>query len=353
MPTVREIANLAGVSKSTVSLVLNNKPGVSEEKRQVILAAKRRLEQQAGQYPVLINEATMTPNHHPTPSDTLTILVLHPPVLNASYVFTEVLRGIQSAAITYNIQLHLVANDPHAPEQHVSRLFFADPALRPNGVLLFGAQQYEPVLEEVHRLGLPCVVLGRDADKYDVSGIGRDEYRYGYEATHHLISLGHQAIAFVGGQAGYDYVHNRVEGYKQALQDADLTVQTHRVHFGDGDTATTHALHTTPTPTAIIYVNDASAAAGLPIVQSAGLTIPDDLSVISFDDTEIARNHHPPLTSISYRRYEEGQWAVRMLVDQVRYPYLERLQVMFKADLIERDSCAAPTITQQPNPAKD
>ena len=73
-----------------------------------------------------------------------------------------------------------------------------------------------------------------------------------------------------------------------------------------------------------------------------GLQIPDDLSVISFDDTEIARGYQPPLTSVSYRRYEEGQWAVKMLVDQIRYPYVERVQVIFDAELVERASCCPP-----------
>lgn len=346
MATVREIANLAGVSKSTVSLVLNNKPGVSEEKRRRVLAAQREL---MARSPVKVSDTEhlpvrSDPNGHGQKrvGDALSIVVLHPPVLRSSYVFSEVLQGIQSAAETYNVQLRLVANSPTDADQHVSRLYFTDPALRPDGVLLFGAQQYEPMLEVAEQANIPCVVLGRDTSRYDVSGLGRNEYHHAYEATTYLITLGHRAIAFLGGDSAYDYLHTRQAGYRQALADHHIALEDGWIQMGTGDAATAQVLATAPRVTALMYINDVCAAEGLPLVEAAGLAVPDDLSVLSFDDTTFAQTYTPPLTSVSYRRYEEGQWGVKMLVDQIRYPYLERVQVIFRAGLVERGSCCPP-----------
>ncbi len=340
MSTVREIAEFAGVSKSTVSLVLNNKPGVSDEMRRVVLEARQFL-QNRDRPSNQIAVATPTNGHNTEPT-ALSVVVLHPPVLSSSYVFSEVLRGIQTAAATYNLHLRLVANDPHPTPQHVAHLYFSDPNLRPDGVLVFGAQQEEPLVEEAHRQGIPCVVLGRRADKYPVSGIGRDEERYGYAATQYLIEMGHRAIAFLGGQQGYDYPQGRVRGYERAMQEAGIALQPAWIQLGDGAIVTQDALEQIPELTAIIYVNDSWASTGLPVIEATGLTIPNDLSVISFDDTDFARNHTPPLTSISYKRFEEGQWAVKMLIDHIQFPHIERVQTIFEAELIERASCAAP-----------
>jgi DNA-binding LacI/PurR family transcriptional regulator len=328
MPTVREIAEHAGVSKSTVSLVLNNKPGVSDAMREAVHNAIRELESN-----------TATPRQ---PSSAPSIVVLHPPVLRSSNVFSEVLQGIQSAAELYNVQLRLVSNDPNAGEGHVSYLYFSDPALRPDGVLVFGARQDEPLLNEAYELGIPCVVLGREASKYPVSGLGRNESAYAYEATRYLIELGHRHIAFLGGEPSYDYLHNRQRGYQQALEEAGLACRAEWKQPGDCAEATRRLLGDAPEVTAVLFVNDTCAAAGLPVLQSAGRKIPQDMSVISFDDTDLARHADPPLTSVSYRRYDEGHWAVKMLVEQMHHPYVEIIQVQFRAELIKRGSCSVP-----------
>jgi len=342
MATVREIANEAGVSKSTVSLVLNNKPGVSEEKRNLVLQAQRTLEALEAKSPEAVAGNHSVTRYAKDSPNAPVIMVLHPPVLRSSFVFGEVLRGIQSMVGTYGIHLRLVTNDPNASGQHVSRLYLSEPTLRPDGVLVFGAQQHEPLIEEANRLGIPCVVLGRDAEKYNVSGIGRDEHRYAYEATRHLVELGHQNIGFVGGEVQYDYLHNRVGGFRHALEDAGVEVEDAWIQLGHGEDATETLLRDSSDITALMFVNDTCASQGLPVIEAAGYRIPDDLSVISFDDTVFAREYDPPITSVSYRRFEEGQWAVRMLVDQIQFPYIERVQAVFRADLIERASCAAP-----------
>lgn len=340
MTTVREIAEFAGVSKSTVSLVLNNKPGVSDEMRQTVMNAVSELE--TIQADDLLPEKSSSIGLAEHKSQSLSMMVLHPPVLRSSYVFSEVLQGIQAAAEVFNIQLRLVANDPSASTQHVSHLYLTDDYLRPDGVLVFGAQRHEPFLEQVVARDIPCVVLGREAKKYHVSGIERNESYYAYQLTEYLLSLGHRSIAFVGGETCYDYTNNRLKGYQLALEDAGIMPNEQWICLGNGADATQSILDTNPNITAIIYVNDSYAVEGISVLREHNLNIPSDISIASFDDTEFARTHQPTITSIAYNFFKEGQWAVRILLDQIRYPFIEKSQLVFKADLIKRDSTAPP-----------
>lgn len=329
MTSVRKIAERAGVAISTVSLVMNDKPGVSEQTRETVREAIRQL------------QAQENADGRDT-ARTLSIVVLHPPVLASYYVFSQVLQGIQAAAETHRVRLSLVANDPNATKQHISHQYLSDPNLRPDGVLIFGARRHEPLIGAAQGAGIPCVVLGRDADKYNVSGLGRREDEIACKAAHHLIGLGHRAIGFVGGEEIYDYVHNRLKGYKRALHEADINPASNWVCLGSGTSATKTVLERAPEVTALMFVNDSFAADGLKVCAQRKLSIPRDLSVLSFDNTDIARNATPPLTSISYRFFEEGQWAVKMLLDQIRYPYIEAVHTFFSGELVAGGSCGAP-----------
>ena len=337
MPTVREIAQKAGVSKSTVSLVLNNKPGVTERTRRRVLSAAQTLESQENTAYPLQSVSTVNKN-----GEALSIMVLHPPVLPSSYVFGEVLTGIQDAATEQGVQLRLVTNSRDVSEQHVSRLYLTQENLRPDGVLIFGAQQEEPLLDKIREHDVPCVALGREARQYAVSGIERDECRYARQATRHLLELGHQHIAFIGGELAYDFTHNRLKGYRQAMESAGIAVTDAHVCLGGGRAATQNVLRNLPAVTALLFVNDGHAHAGLPVLRAHRLAVPDDISIVSFDDTDVAQQFDPPLTSISYDRYQEGRWAVKALLSQIQHAYIERVQIMFKAQLVVRGSTAPP-----------
>ena len=335
MPSVSKIAQHAGVSKSTVSLVLNNKPGVSENMRQQVLSVVDQLRAE---------EATSNNNLtrrkiHPKQA-LLSVVVLHPAILPSSQVFSEFLQGIQAGADTYQVQLRLAVNDPHSPPEHITRLYLTDPALRPNGLIFMGARIVEPLIDEAKRQNIPYVLVGRQAPDSSASAIGRNEEEVTLEATNYLLELGHKAIAFVGGDEAYSYTHHRLDGYKQALQAQQIEPLERWVALGDGREAAEKILSTSPEITAVIFVNDSYAMQGLPVFKAAGRRIPDDLSVISYDDTEEARSFDPPLTSIPYPRFESGLWALRALVERTKHPEMQSIQITFKSSLIKRASCA-------------
>ena len=313
MITVREIAEFAGVSKSTVSLALNNRPGVSEQMRKTVFDARAQLE--AMQTDSLQPQASGVELQAIYQQQPCSIMVLHPPVLRSSHVFSEVLQGIQSSAELCKAQLRLVANNPQATEHHVSNLYLTDEYLRPDGVIVFGAEQNEPLVDKIMALKIPCVVLGREAQKYRISGIQRNEAYYAYVLTKHLIDLNHQRIAFVGGETQYDYTNNRVLGYKKALEEAGIQDSDRLVQLGNGTQATQTVLDAEIDVTAIVFVNDTYATEGITVLEDLGLLIPDNISVVSFDNTKFAQTYKTPLTSIAYNHYKEGQFSVKMLLD--------------------------------------
>lgn len=344
MPTVGDIAKQAGVAKSTVSLVLNNKPGVSEEMRYRVREAVNQLHalEEAQSAEDLLASPDATGGTQKSGKQLLSVVVLHPPILRSSQVFSELLQGIRSGAATYQIQLSLAVSEPNLPDGHITHLYFSDPCLRPDGVLIIGARQHEPLIEQAQELGIPCVLVGRQTSDSGIAAVGRDEEEITLEATNYLLDLGHRAIAFVGGDEAYSYTHSRLRGYRCALKGRDVDAQDRWIALGDGRTAAETILATGPEITAAIFVNDAHAMEGLPVFQAAGRAIPGDLSVISFDDTQEACKFDPPLTSVSYPRYQEGLWSVKVLIERMRQPLIRSYRVVFRASLIKRESCAPP-----------
>ena len=343
MPTVRQIAQHAGVAKSTVSLVMNHKPGVSDKTRQIVLNAYQELNSQNENNSADNVEKNIFFNHsHYVTKKPLSFVVFHPAILGSNQVFSELLAGIQYGADQYHAQLRLTINERKVSSNHISNLYLKDPSLQPDGILIIGAREKEPVLEEAERQQIPYVIVSRTVSDPAISAVGRNEIKITMEAVRYLLELGHTAIGFVGGNPLYSYTHQRIQGYRKALQASGITPLDRWISLGAGNEAAKTILQTSPEITAVVFVNDTFAMQALPVFIQAGRNIPDKLSIISFDDTDEAKNYNPPITSIHHPRYEEGAWAVRILVEKIRNPHFEECQIILKSNFIVRDSCSQP-----------
>jgi LacI family transcriptional regulator len=333
MPTVREIAEYADVSISTVSLVLNDKPGVSDQMRARVRQAAAELQDQERE----IEDA-------PNGQKPLSIVVLHP-LEFGDEVFSQSMQGIWAGIPSGGVQLQLVANAPHLLDRNnIPHLVFSDPALRPDGLMVLGAKREEALVEKALAMGIPCVLSQRETQAPCLSAVGVDEADGAYEATTHLIELGHRAIAFVGGQDVYTYTHGRLRGYRQAMAAHTLSVPDRWVALGWNDGAAMEkVLAESPEITGVVFINDGYALRwGLPVLLNAGYRIPDDISVVSFDNIKEAREFDPPITSISLPFYEISQRAVRVLLEQIRTPTLKSQHIRFNTTLKRRASSAPP-----------
>ncbi len=340
MASVREIAKQARVSKTTVSLVLRNQAGVSETLRQRVQSAVdqlRVLEEARNVEEVVTHTGGMRDAQDE--QKTCSLLVLHPANVSSSPVFHEIIRGIQNAAALYHLQLSLAFNDSDLLTDHFEELYFSNPILRPKGLVVIGARVEEPVVDRASALGIPVVLVGRTSQKRGVSAIGRDEESAAFEATSYLLDLGHRNLAFLGGSPKFQYTFERLSGFRRAIETRGMQWDEENIRMGFDDVAAAKFLLETPGVSATVFVNELYASQVLPQVILGGRSVPGDLSVLCFDDTEVSINFEPQLTAVSYPLFQEGFWSVRILMEQVRQQNIVSCQVIFGASLVKRKSC--------------
>ncbi len=327
MASLSQIADYAGVSKSTVSLVLNNKPHVSSEMRDRILRAV----------------AELSPDGQPQPGrlrENANVLLIHPLSMGSHQVFRELLQGVRTAVVQEGRgQLTLAAHDPPLRPDHATSALIHDPALRPDGVIVMAAAEDDPIIGEAQEEGLPCVLLARQHGPGGISMVGMDNVAGAQTATVHLLAAGHRSIALLGGDEHYDYTELRIEGYRKAMSAQGYSPE---IHLGSGDQAARSLLAAhragTPLPSAVFFINDEHALKGLPILVDFGIRIPQDMSVIGFDDSDNALQCTPPLTTIRVPRFLIGKLAGRTILDHIRYPELDEISILLQTELISRQS---------------
>ncbi|MAS37820.1 MAG: hypothetical protein CL610_27745 [Anaerolineaceae bacterium] len=350
MPSTREIANYAGVSTSTVSLALNNKEGISEAMRQRVLEAANELSIQQGAY----QERNM-PAKSGNRAERLSILVLHSSLITATDYFKDLLCGIEDGAGRYQLQLHLSADDPRQLDDHITNLYLTDPDLRPDGVIYLGSSQIKSTLHKAIKSGLPVIQVGVPSHPDRISFIAPDEITAGYQAAKHLLDLGHRSLAVIGHQKSEAHLEQRLAGYRQALAEYQVTPDEGWLFLEDYEgegyevevqrikTVTQAFIAERPNVTAVLFSNWQSSAIGLPLLQQAGYRIPQDVSVVVFDDFEHARTYEPALTAVAYPLVQMGISAVKMVFELANSPETVRMHQILRPRLMIRESSASPT----------
>ncbi len=325
MPSVIEIARRAGVSKSTVSLVLNAKPHVSEAMRRRILDVVEDLK----------NTGRRTGRGLPPAR----LLLLHPDRMDSWQVFRELLQGIHAGIEETRSRLTMAVHQPPLREDHAVHLLLHDPGLRPDGVIVMGATMEDPILQDVRDEGLPCVLVARESAPHGFSSVGMDNGAGTRAAVEHLSGLGHRRLTFLGGDAAYEYTVRRLESFRMAVSDLERAGRESvgTVYLGSGSDAAAAFLAAGDPATAIMFVNDTHALAAQPLLEAGGWSIGRERAAVSFDDTIEAAQQIPLLSSISVPRFEIGRTSVRVLVEQLRHPEIESTAILMRMRLRVRD----------------
>lgn len=304
--TIGDVAARAGVSKSAVSFVFNGRSGVGEEARERILEAARELEWRPDARARALSRSR---------AQALGLVIRREPeLLSTDPFFPQFVAGVESHLSTVGYALVLQVVDGEQAE-HDAYSRFAHEA-RVDGVFLTDLRIEDERPAELAALGMPCVLLG-SGDGQDTAPIGLDDAAGIRRAVRHLHALGHQRIAHVAGADRY--VHSRVrrEAWETEMRQLGLTPGAIAVadFTGASGARATHELldHPEP-PTAIIYANDIMAIAGISAAIDRGVRVPQDLSIIGFDDIPLAPYIIPPLTTVRQDVFQWGRACARTLV---------------------------------------
>ncbi len=310
MPTISDVAKAAGVSKTAVSFALNGRGGVGEDTKARILEAADRL----GWVPSRPARSLSVSR-----AFAVGLVLARPPeTLRADAFFPTFISGIESELTERGLALLLQMVPAHERELDTYRRLVRE--RRVDGVFvtdLFVDDDRPALLRE---LGLPTVVVGPALTDTGLPCVGVDDRPGIAAAVEHLIGLGHQRIAHVGGPRGMVHAQSRYAAWRDTLEGAglaaDLYVESDFSAQG-GARATTDLLDRPTAPTAIVFANDLMALAGVSAASARGVRVPADLSVTGYDDTEIAAHTQPSLTSVSSDVTAWGAAAARRLLEAI------------------------------------
>jgi LacI family transcriptional regulator len=331
--TIKDVARESGVNISTVSRALNNGYGVNDQTREHVMAVAARLHYR----PNRIARGLVTGRSH---SLGLIVSDIRNPF------FAEVARGAEDAARAGNCDLVLCNSDLDADKQmqYVQSL----QEKRIDGIMMNSVSMLSREQQaQLAASGVPIVLLNRSASNHTFSTVCADNESGGALAARYLLGLGHRKIAHLTGPRQHGNLSDRAQGFVRALQAAEHQEQPvvlrGKFTFEGGAELARKLLDEHPDVTAIFAANDVMAFGVAHAAIDRGLRIPEDLSLVGFDNLQFSVIVHPPLTTIHQPKYEMGSAAVDVLLRLARdkgkqIPEHRRLGV----ELIERQSCMEP-----------
>ncbi|MEB3414902.1 LacI family DNA-binding transcriptional regulator [Alteriqipengyuania sp. WL0013] len=340
--TIKHVAADAGVSLQTVSRVINKEPNVRATMRERVQASIDKL----GYVPSIAAQRMSGSRSYLILSinDRARTIADWEAREGRDWIDQMLLGGMRKAAEHgYRILIELVDTD----SQHVEReLGNAIAALQPDGVILTPPHSDNALmidlLEERH---IPFARIGSKGTTPGIA-LAMDDRLAAREATQHLLDLGHERIGFIAGSPYYELSHWRTNGWKDAMREAGHAVAG---LFGEGDfgyesggKAARALLSGETLPTAVIASSDHMAMATLDVARELGLSVPGDLSVISFDDTPVLRGSVPAMTAIDQPIAELASLAVEKLIQAKRGELEDEERAVIPARLVVRDSTAPP-----------
>lgn len=326
MKTIKDVARLASVAVSTASYALNGTGKVSEETRKKVLKAAEEL----GYRPSGV--ARDLKRNRKTGIICMFVNDLGGPF------YSEVLKGIQEVVLcnSYN----LIACSPSMTEKYLSER-------RVDGAIILSPNIPDELLIRVAEPQFPIVCMDRDLKCENIYNVLLDNISGAYQATKHLIELGHRKIAYISGpNISYDNI-KRLEGYKQALYENDLAfdqslvVQGRFTEEGGYGAAKMLLLNSKLSKNpldAIFCANDEMAIGAVNALNEAGVKVPEDISIVGYDDIRLSSYIHPPLTTISHNQYEWGTMAANLVFQGFRKDFKDG-RIILPAKLVVRDSC--------------
>jgi LacI family transcriptional regulator len=339
MTNIKDVAVKAGVSITTVSHVINETRYVSDDLKARVYSAMEALNYRPN---------TLARSLRSGRSRTIGLVI--PDISNL--FFAEISRKIEDKGFEYGYSVILCNTDDNREKEKS----YIDVLLEKqvDGIIFISAGAAKESVFKPKDVDIPIVVADRDIPNLTSDIVLIDNHKGGYDATSYLISLNHKRIACIAGASPVTPSALRVEGYKHALEDAGISVDEILIRPGDfryesGETCMLELLKTPNPPTAVFVCNDMMALGAIRGIQISGKKIPEDISLVGFDNIPLSRTVYPALTTMAQPIVDMAEVAVNLLVDRIQIkqnlkhshaavPVYKR--VILQAQLIERESCA-------------
>ena len=332
--TLDDIAKLAGVSRSTVSRVVNEHPNVRASVRSRVL----RVIESTGYQP---NAAART-----LASQRSRMLGLVLPRSVSSFFsdpyFPRLTQGVAQACNQYDYTLGLFLISTKEDEEkiypRISRKGLLD------GLLVQAGKIGDHLIDQLMDSNVPFVIAGRPSQTHDVSYIDVDNVEAAQNAVSHLVRLGCQRIGMISGMPLSTVSVDRKEGYCRALTERGRDLEANLIAEGDyTEAGGYYAMQKllSAKPDAVFASSDLMAIGAMRAVREAGLRIPEDIALVGFDDLSMAASTNPPLTTIRQPISQFGFSAVEILIDLIENGIKPARRVIMATELVIRDSCGA------------
>jgi DNA-binding LacI/PurR family transcriptional regulator len=332
--TIREVAQAASVGIGTISRVLNSSSQVSRETRERVLQAIRRL----GFRPNAQARRILKRR-----SEMVCFLLSNRDFLHPFHA--RILQGVESYA--NSLKQHVLFSALHYSPRTPPGRIDLPPVLQEHGLidgLILAGTIYPNLLRRIESIHMPFVafsnnVVGADGDQ-QFDQVGFDDFNGTFNATRYLIGGGHRHIVFAG-DISYPWLRHRFEGYRQGMREKRLksvliTGRNPQSFVDFGQTSVKRILSRRPRPTAVVAGNDEIAYGLWRSLQRHGVRVPEDLSLVGFDDREEALLMDPPLSTVRVHKEEIGETCMKMLLERLHHPRMTFSQRILPTEFVIR-----------------
>lgn len=327
MPTIYQVAERAGVSLSTVSRVLNGKASVNK-------VLKERVEKAVKELNYRPNSVARSLANNRT--DSVGVLV---PELNAPF-FGDLMQAVESTLraadkhVIISVGRNCLETEKDAVEFLISR--------NCDALIMHAEALSDEYLLELNQSKLPVALVNRQVEGLPEACTSLDNEKGGYLATRHLLELGHKDIAYISGPTDKCDASLRLEGHKRALSEAGLPINPQLIFNGDyseedGKIGLLELMARDVPFTALVCANDWMASGAISCARDLGMSLPQDLSVVGFDDVVFAHHVFPRLTTVSNPIAEMAEMSAKYILNKV-YGQTNNVQLYFEPSLVVRES---------------
>ncbi len=334
--TIKDVAKQANVAPSTVSRVISNSPRISEKTKRKV----RKVMDEMG-YHLNLNARVLVRQ------STQTIGIVMKNSASHSFenpFFSELLRGISQACHEHDYSINLTTGE--SEEEIFNDVVKMVQGKRVDGVIVLYSKKDDQVVPYLMEHDFPFVMVGKPVmDSSNVMYVDNDNVQACRDATNYLINIGHDKVALLGGGSHFEVDKARLEGFKYAVNENKLELPNGYItNIETGNSKRMQAIHELmdlpEPPTALVVTDDINALKVMAVLQERNMKMPEDVSIVSFNNTMLSKLSNPPLTTVDTNSYQLGYESSNSLIHLLDEPDMLKRSVIVPTTIVERQSCS-------------